>query len=318
MLSLNVPQIAILEDDPIMGESIIQRLTLEGYDAVWWHTGKEALEALQTRRPDLMVCDIRLPDMNGEDVFRDALPELNTSPVLFITAFGDIDQAVRLIRAGADDYMTKPFHMEEFLSRIDHLLKHKPSLEGGTPEVLGVSKAMRRVEALLRRVADIDSTLLLTGESGVGKEVAARFVHQISQRSTRPFVAVNCAAIPTSLLESELFGHERGAFTGAHVRHEGYAERAKDGILFLDEISELSPPVQAKLLRLVQERTFLRLGGERPILIHGTARMLNERRPGPSRPRGCFPTGSVLSHQCDPGAHRAAPGEARRCLANSN
>ncbi len=265
MLSPNARRIAILEDDPIMGESIVQRLTLEGFDAVWWHTGKEALEALRKRRPDLMICDIKLPDMSGEEVFRDALPDLNASPILFITAYGEIDQAVRLIRAGADDYITKPFHMEDFLSRIEHLLERKATAEGGPPGTLGASKAMRRVEALLRRVADIDSTLLLTGESGVGKEVAARFVHQISRRAPRPFVAVNCAAVPAALLESELFGHERGAFTGAHVRHEGYAERARDGILFLDEICELPPPVQAKLLRLVQERVFLRLGGEKPI-----------------------------------------------------
>ena len=131
MLSPSARRIAILEDDPIMGESIVQRLTLEGFDAVWWHTGREALEALRKERPDLMVCDIKLPDMSGEDVFRDALPDLSASPILFITAYGDIDQAVRLIRAGADDYLTKPFHMEEFLSRIDHLLKRRAPAEGG-------------------------------------------------------------------------------------------------------------------------------------------------------------------------------------------
>ncbi len=265
MPSHDPPQIAIVEDDPIMGESLMQRLTLEGYEAVWWQTGAEALQALRLHRPDLMVCDIRLPDMSGEDVFRDALPEIVSSPVLFITGFGDIDQAVRLIRAGADDYLTKPFDMDDFLGRIDHLLKRRVSAASDQMTSLGHSVAMRQVEALLRRVADIDSTILLTGESGVGKEVAARFVHRISKRANSPFMAVNCAAIPTELLESELFGHERGAFTGAHSRHEGYAERARDGILFLDEISELSPSMQGKLLRLIQERTFLRVGGERPV-----------------------------------------------------
>lgn len=255
--------IALVEDDPIMGESLVQRLSLEGYETIWWQTGREAVEALRKRRPDLVVCDIRLPDMNGEAVFHDSLGELSTSPVLFITAYGDIDQAVRLIRAGADDYLTKPFSMDAFLDRIQHLLRRRPAADG--PAVLGTSAAMRAVEALLRRVADIDSTLLITGESGVGKEVAARLVHGVSRRAGRPFVAVNCAAIPESLIESEMFGHEKGAFTGAGSRHEGYAERARDGILFLDEVAELPPAMQAKLLRLIQERSFQRVGGERPV-----------------------------------------------------
>ncbi len=261
-------RIAVVEDDPIMGESLIQRLDLEGYDTVWWQTGRDALHGLRQRRPDLVVCDIRLPDMSGEDVFHGILPDLSTSPFLFITAFGDIDQAVRLIRAGADDYMAKPFQMDEFLGRIDHLLHSRGNRTWSQTSVLGQSEAMRRIESLLRRVADIDSTLLLTGESGVGKEVAARFVHEISRRATAPFIAVNCAAIPADLLESELFGHERGAFTGAHARHEGFAERARDGVLFLDEIAELTPAIQAKLLRLIQDRAFLRLGGERLICFN--------------------------------------------------
>ena len=258
-------QIAVVEDDPIMGESLLQRLILEGYDAIWWQTGSAAVEGLRRRRADLVVCDIRLPDMDGEEVFQQALPDLVGSPVLFITGYGSIDQAVRLIRAGADDYLTKPFQMEEFLARVDHLLLQRGQSERLGTAILGESTAMRRIEALLRRVADIDSTLLLTGESGVGKEVAARFAHEISARARAPFVAVNCAAIPANLIESELFGHERGAFTGAHSRHEGYAERAREGVLFLDEISELSPPLQAKLLRLIQDRTFFRVGGERPV-----------------------------------------------------
>jgi DNA-binding NtrC family response regulator len=258
-------QIAVIEDDPIMGESLLQRLTLEGYEAHWYKTGEEALTQMKVVGPDLVLCDIRLPDMNGEQILRSARPDFRFTPVMFMTAFGDIEQAVRLVQAGADDYVTKPFQMEEFLSRIDHLLRRRRRVEATDAPVLGQSEAMRRIEVLLRRVADIDSTLLLTGESGVGKEVAARFVHEVSQRSAKPFIAVNCAAIPADLLESELFGHEKGAFTGAIARHEGYAERAKDGVLLLDEIAEIRPSLQAKLLRMIQERSLIRVGGEKAI-----------------------------------------------------
>ena len=262
MLSLDRPRIGLVEDDPIMGESLVQWLSVEGYEPAWWRTGAEAMAGLQDRAPDALICDMRLPDMSGEDVFRSAVPRLRDMPVLFITAYGDIDQAVRLIRAGADDYMTKPFDIREFLARLKHLMKRRPS---ETVSVLGASPAMQEIEALLRQIAPIQSSVLFTGESGVGKEVAARFLHSVSPKATQPFMAVNCGAIPAELMESELFGHEKGAFTGAHARHEGYAERAKDGVLFLDEVVELPLALQTKLLRLVQERVFHRVGGERPI-----------------------------------------------------
>ncbi len=254
-------RVAVIEDDPVMGGSLIQRLDLEGYETLWWRSGAEALEGLRARRPDVLVCDIRLPDMNGEDVFREALPDLGAAPVLFVTAFAEIEQAVRLIRKGADEYITKPFDIEDFLARLEHLLDRRAP-PGDSPPTLGISAPIREIEELLRRVADIESSVLLAGESGVGKEVAARFLHQISPRAEAPFMAVNCAAIPSELMESELFGHERGAFTGAHARHEGYAERAGRGVLFLDEVGDLPLALQGKLLRLLQERVFTRLGGE--------------------------------------------------------
>jgi DNA-binding NtrC family response regulator len=258
------PVVAVVEDDPIMGESLVQRLSLEGYRPLWWTTGGEALAALRGTRPDLLVCDIRLPDMSGEDLFRDAAPRLGGTPVVFMTGFGDIGQAVRLVRAGADDYLTKPFAVDDFLERVGDLLQ-ACAPKDGVGDALGASARMRHVERLLRRVADIDSTLLVTGESGVGKEVAARFVHQVSVRADRPFMGVNCAAIPAEMIDSELFGHERGAFTGAHTLHRGYAERAGAGTLFLDEVAELPLALQAKLLRLVQERVYFRVGGEKPL-----------------------------------------------------
>ncbi|MCK4866746.1 MAG: sigma-54-dependent Fis family transcriptional regulator, partial [Alphaproteobacteria bacterium] len=232
-------QVGIVEDDVIMGGSLVQRLNLEGYDPVWWRTGREAISGIGDQRPDVLICDIRLPDMTGEEVFTEALPNLHSTPVLFITAFGDIEQAVRLIRQGADEYVTKPFEMDEFLGRIAHLTNWNPQKEEIGQRSLGVSKAMRNIEDMLRRIADVESSVLFTGESGSGKEVASRFLHQVSPRKNDPFMAVNCAAIPSELMESELFGHERGAFTGAHERHLGYAERADKGILFLDEVGDL-------------------------------------------------------------------------------
>jgi DNA-binding NtrC family response regulator len=253
--------IGVVEDDPVMGGTLVHRLELEGYNAIWWRTGQEALNGLRAARPDLVVCDIRLPDISGEQVFFSVLSHLGGMPFLFVTAYGQVEQAVRLTKAGAVDYIAKPYALPDLLDRIPRLISQRPGAAG----VLGTSQTMRQLELLLRRVADIDSSLLFTGESGAGKEVAARFVHEISARATAPFMAVNCAAIPHELIESELFGHEKGAFTGAHARHHGYVERARDGFLFLDEVGELPMPVQAKLLRLLEERAFTRIGGEAAI-----------------------------------------------------
>jgi DNA-binding NtrC family response regulator len=262
-VSLERRTIALIEDDPIMGESLAQRLRLEGAAVRWWKNGAEALSDCAGKMFDAVVCDIRLPDMSGEAVFRQLSTERNAPRFLFITGYGDIDQAVRLMREGASDYMTKPFVMDDFLGRLGGLMgpAPDPSDEGA----LGVSSAIREAEQLLRRVAPRTSTVLITGETGAGKDVAARLLHSLSPACRHPFIAVNCAAIPSDLLESELFGHEKGAFTGASSRHLGYAERAGPGILFLDEISDLPLPLQGKLLQLLEDRVFFRVGGEQPV-----------------------------------------------------
>jgi DNA-binding NtrC family response regulator len=251
-------RIGLVEDDPIMGESIAHRLDLEGYHVDWWQSGEAALRAVDVEAPDLLICDIRLPDINGEALFDKVIPAHPGLPVLFITGFAQVDQAVRLMRAGAADYVVKPFAMQDFLSKIEMLTRRA----GDQPSPLGCSMAMLRIDDLLHRIANIDSTVLFVGESGVGKEVATRYLHQLSNRAKGPFIAVNCAAIPRDLLESELFGHERGAFTGATARHIGYVERATGGFLLLDEIGDLPSPLQAKLLRLLETRRFQRIGGE--------------------------------------------------------
>jgi DNA-binding NtrC family response regulator len=260
-MSLENRTIAVVEDDPVMGESLVHRLTLEGAAVRWWRSVREAAEGLRNARPDVVVCDIRLPDGSGETVFRDAARRPDPLPFLFMTGFGEVDQAVRLLRAGAGDYLTKPFEMHDFLSRLDHLVRPVPI---GTPNILGVTDAMQGIERMLARIAQIGSNVMIVGETGSGKEVCARHLHGLRTPSG-PFIAVNCAAIPSELMESELFGHERGAFTGAQTRHLGYLERANGGTLFLDEIGELAPKLQSKLLRVLEERTFTRVGGEQTI-----------------------------------------------------
>jgi DNA-binding NtrC family response regulator len=258
--------IGLVEDDLIMGESLVQRLALEGITVKWWQRGRDAAKDIATDSYEAIVCDIRLPDMSGEDLFKETARTIHSPPFLFITGFGDIDQAVRLMRAGAADYVRKPFELDQFLDRLKELVRTNPP---SPSQILGSSPRIRDVERMLSRLAPLSSTLLITGETGSGKEVAARFLHAASDRRAHPFMAVNCAAIPDDLIESELFGHEKGAFTGAQQRHLGYAERAGKGILFLDEIGDLRLELQAKLLRLIEEKSFHRVGGERAIPFEG-------------------------------------------------
>lgn len=265
-MSLSERVIGLVEDDQIMGESIVQRLSLEGVRVKWWQRGKDAVREMPSSRFDAIVCDIRLPDLNGEELFREAARSSGVPPFVFITGYSDIDQAVRLMRAGAADYFTKPFEIDDFLIRLGELMGPKPA--SGT-HVLGLAPRIKDLERLLTRVAKLNSTVLITGETGSGKEVAARFLHAMSGADDRPFMAVNCAAIPGELLESELLGHEKGAFTGASQRHLGYAERAGEGVLFLDEIGDLRSELQAKLLRLIEGKSFYRIGGERPVPFKG-------------------------------------------------
>lgn len=262
------PLVLVVEDDPVLGPALVQRLRLEGYRPRLATTGEAALREARSLRPDAVVSDIRLPDLSGEEVYRRLVGDLGALPAFFMTAFGDVAQAVRLVRAGARDYLTKPVDVDRLVEALDQALaagKGELAAAEHAP-ALGVSPAMRAVEAVLRKAARVDVPVVLTGETGAGKEVAARFLHAVSPRAAQPFVAVNCAAIPRDLAESTLFGHERGAFTGAAARHAGVAERAGAGTLLLDEVAELPSELQAKLLRLVQERAFLPLGAaaERP------------------------------------------------------
>jgi DNA-binding NtrC family response regulator len=262
------PTIGIVEDDPIMGEALVQRLQLEGYRAIWWQSGEEALTQLPSAGCRVLVCDIRLPDLDGEQLFRRALPELGATPVIFVTAFGEVEQAVRLMRAGADDYISKPFDVDTLLSKIATLCTREITAGNSHPgqEVLSASAMMHAVETELVRVKDSASPVLILGETGVGKEVAARQLHETSVRRELPFIIVSCATIPIDRAESEMFGYERGASVRSRTAHIGLVEQAGAGTLFLDEVSALPPILQGKLLRLLEDGRYRRLGGSQELV----------------------------------------------------
>ena len=252
--------IGLIEDDPIMGESLMQRLELEGYRVTWWQTGEEALASFPKAACQVLLCDIRLPDMDGEQLFRRILPDLGATPVIFLTAFGEVEQAVRLMRAGADDYITKPFEVDVVLQRIDVLCTRE--MTAGSDHrgraALGCSTAMRAIEFELQRVKDASTPVLLLGETGVGKEIAARQLHETSTRKEQPFVVVSCATIPMEHAESIMFGHEPVEIAGSRDMSAGLVEQAGPGTLFLDEVSALPIALQRKFLRLLEDGTYRR------------------------------------------------------------
>lgn len=260
----NGPCVLIIEDDPILGGATAQRLKLEDFDVVWAQTCAEALLAMKRRRPDFVLSDIVLPDGSGEDLYRRAQPYLGDTPILFATAFGEINQAVRLMKAGADDYVTKPYDVDDLVQRIrDRLSIIEKQPVHREENLFAISPTTQLIADQLRRVADTDLPVLIRGETGTGKEVAARYLHAISARSTSRFVAVNCGAVPHELLESQFFGHERGAFTGATQGHIGYFEETGTGTLFLDEIGELEARLQTALLRVLQDGFFRPVGSRK-------------------------------------------------------
>ncbi len=262
------PLIGIVEDDPIMGESLVQRLRLEGYETRWWTSGEAALASLREAACHVLVCDIRLPDLSGEQLFRRVLPTLGTTPVIFITAFGEIEQAVRLLQAGANDYITKPFEVDALLAKIAMFCAREVAAGSDAPgrQALSGSPTMRRVQSELFAAVDKPDPVLLLGETGVGKEIAARQLHEASERKDLPFVTVNCATIPNERAESVIFGHERGAIPGSRAAQIGLVEQAGAGILFLDEISALSALLQGKFLRLLDDGHFNRFGGTQDMI----------------------------------------------------
>jgi DNA-binding NtrC family response regulator len=280
-------RIFLVEDEPSLQLALGDTLVDEGFEVTVLPTVREAMATLEFALPDLVICDLRLPDGDGLDVLRRARELAPQLPVIILTGFASIHSAVEAMKLGAAEYVTKPFDQTLLLATVKRhlelvrLRRRVAELESGVGCPVGASPLFRGALELARTVAASDSTVLIEGETGTGKEVVARYIHDCSPRRSRAFVAVSCSALPETLLESELFGHERGAFTGALRQRRGRFEEADGGTLFLDEVGEMSPATQAKLLRVLQEQRFERLGSNQPItvdvrIIAATRRNLRE------------------------------------------
>jgi len=269
----------IADDDPGLRESLERTLTREGYRVVLASDGRAALERVQAGGVDLIVTDLKMPGLTGLELLRAAKAILPDVDVILLTAFGTVEEAVKAMKDGAYDFLTKPFRREQLVKLIDKALERRDLIEQNRAlkkqledlrakgQMIGASPSFRRMMTLIEQIADSSATILIQGESGTGKELVARTIHERSARRNGPFVAVNCAALPESLLESELFGYEKGAFTGAGGRKEGRFELAGGGTLFLDEVADLSLVTQPKILRVLQEGEFERLGGTRSLQV---------------------------------------------------
>jgi len=273
--------ILVVDDEPAFRLFVGTVLRDAGYDVTAAQNGTEALTLLGTRHFHLVLTDLKMPDVSGIEILEAVRRDAPETPVILITAFGTIESAVEATRKGAADYLLKPLKDPAELRRVvARALRERrledavaatagpPSRDGGAEgDIVGQSPALRRVLDLARSVAPSATTVLITGESGTGKELIARAIHRWSPRAEGPFVAVNCAALPDALLESEIFGHERGAFTGAVAQRRGRFELAHGGTLFLDEVGDMSPALQGKLLRVLETQEFERVGGARTVRV---------------------------------------------------
>ncbi len=276
-------QILVVDDEANLRRVLSAQLGRDGYEVHTAADGAQALAFLKEHHVDLVITDLRMPKLGGMDLLRAALREDPTLPVVILTAHGTVDNAVEALKTGAFDYISKPFDQDEVRMVVRKALRTRAlshrdatlpgsgaepaATEGTRFDIIGRGEAVRELYARIDRVADTPTTVLVTGESGTGKELVARALHHHSSRAERPFIKVNCAAIPNNLMESELFGYERGAFTGAVGSKPGRFELASGGTLFLDEIAEIPPEMQVKLLRVLQEQEFERVGGLKTISV---------------------------------------------------
>ncbi len=273
-----MPRILLAEDDEIMRISIYDRLKKYGWQVDEAEDGLKAMALYEKNQYHLIISDIRMPGMDGLSLLGNIRKQNLETDVIIMTAYGSVDDAIKCLRMGAADYILKPFDLDDLIIRATRLLNHQAVrarceiLEATCRQthdkgLFGTSPAMQQVYSLIAQAAPTNATILITGESGTGKELAARAIHNASPRRDKPFVSINCAAIPEGLMESELFGHERGAFTGADQRRNGKFELADNGTLLLDELGDLPGQLQAKLLRVLQESQFERVGGSKSIRV---------------------------------------------------
>jgi DNA-binding NtrC family response regulator len=255
--------ILIVDDDPQMRLALNEAVQRLGYNSVICDSGMSALDRLRQASYSMVVTDMKMPKMDGLTLLKEIRGRVGNLPVLVITGFGTIENAVQTMKEGAADYLLKPFSFDALKEMIDAIMRRSGAEKG----LLTADPEMKKIVALAGNLAASDITVLLLGESGTGKELLARYIHKLGKRSERPFVGVNCAAIPDNLLESELFGHEKGAFTGAIDRKKGKFELANGGTILLDEIGEMPMMLQAKLLRVLQEREIDRVGGKEPVQV---------------------------------------------------
>lgn len=259
-------KLLLVEDDASLREALEDTLAIAGYQFVSAGNGEQALVQLEQHSVDMVISDINMPGMDGYELQQRLRHQYPYLPVLLMTAYGDISKAVEAMRNGAVDYLLKPFEPAALLTIVDRYLSGRlPVTEQEEP--VAEDPSSKRLFQLARRVAGSDSTVLICGESGTGKEVMARYIHQHSVRADKPFIAINCAAIPENMLEATLFGYEKGAFTGAYTAMPGKFEQANGGTILLDEISEMALELQAKILRVLQEREVERLGGRKTLQL---------------------------------------------------
>jgi DNA-binding NtrC family response regulator len=272
-------QLLFVDDDPKAGGLMVRFCDGTEYQCHSYRSPDEALDHFRERGADIIVTDLRMPGMTGIELLQRVREQDSEVPVIVITAYSSVEDAIEALRLGASDFLRKPFDMDELLlvvkntlertrlKRENQLLRRQLQSERREQGLIGQSPALQKVYGMIEKIADVNCNVIINGESGTGKELAARAIHQLGPDPDKPFVVVDCGALTDTLLESELFGHEKGAFTGAAGMHRGLFEAARGGTLFLDEIGNISEAMQVKLLRVIQERQITRVGGVRPIEV---------------------------------------------------